>query len=74
MEEVGIQDPSKILFIDDSLVNVQSAKRLGWGFCVWFNESWSLSPTSHNYEHVDAVIKDLKELYNVWPWIFDQTN
>lgn len=67
-DEVGINDPSKILFIDDSLANVQGAKKMGWGNCVWFKEG--AQPDEQSIPDVDTTINDLEHLREIWSWIF----
>ena len=41
MRTVGVSDPSRILFIDDSAKNVVGAQKVGWTRCVHFVE-WGL--------------------------------
>ncbi|KAF8335019.1 Haloacid dehalogenase-like hydrolase-domain-containing protein [Cantharellus anzutake] len=74
--QAGVRDSSRCFFIDDSLANVQAAKKLGWGSCVYFCEkdassSAELSPGTTG--GVDHVISDLGELRRVWPEIFRRT-
>lgn len=81
--KANVTDPSKCLFVDDSRVNVDAAKREGWGRCVYFREH-------HESESADAgksartgsgghevvlengipVISDLEGLRFLWPDIF----
>jgi len=68
MQRVGLTGPSKYLFIDDNLANVQGAKALGWGSCVYF---WEHKPVDADpIEGVDAIISDLEELRTIWPFAF----
>jgi phosphoglycolate phosphatase-like HAD superfamily hydrolase len=74
--QADVRDSSRCYFIDDSLANVQAAKKLGWGSCVYFCEkdalgSAELSPSTT--DGVDHVISDLGELRRVWPEIFRST-
>ena len=39
MEVIGVKDPSKCYFVDNSALNVKAAKELGWGSCVLFSEA-----------------------------------
>jgi len=38
MDQAGVRDPTKCLFVDDSLTNVESAKHVGWIRSVHFRE------------------------------------
>lgn len=38
MDAVGVRDFGKCFYVDDSLVNVQAAKELGWQSCIHFDE------------------------------------
>jgi len=68
MQRVQLTDPSKCLFIDDNLANVQGAKALGWGSCVYF---WEHKPEdAAPIEGVDAIISDLEELRTIWAFAF----
>lgn len=64
-------NPSKCFFVDDSLLNIRAAKRLGWGSCVYFREITE-GETLETAEElgVDAVISDLEQLRTVWPRVF----
>lgn len=75
LEKAHVHDPSKCLFVDDNLQNVQAAKRLGWGSCVYYREPGEQSEYTI-FEGVDATIHHLEELRMVWPHIFkeDATN
>jgi len=69
-----VNDPAKCLFVDDNLQNVQAAKKLGWGSCVYYRErrtvDGELRDTVSNVEGVDATIESLEELRTVWKHIF----
>ena len=69
-EEAEIKDKAKILFIDDNLTNVQAAKRLGWGSCIWYREDCGIDNDFDPIKDVDAVVSDLAELRQVWSWLF----
>ena len=79
MQQAGVTDPSKCLFVDDSFINIEGAKRVGWIRCVHFRE------VGHEVLHakriaevsekpitgdVIPVVTDLQQLREVWPDIF----
>jgi len=82
--KVGVNDPTRVLFIDDSLTNARAAKSLGWGSCVWFHETGEevmeggrivereneATGPQNQVPGVDAVVQDLEQLRSVWPHIF----
>jgi len=76
LARAGASDPSRSYFVDDSLVNVQAAKALGWGSCVYFLErDDSEEETSHeSLEGVDHTIHNLQQLRTIWPEVFRSTN
>lgn len=43
LEIVGLKDASRCYFVDDSSLNIQAAKKLGWAKCVLFDETESRS-------------------------------
>lgn len=79
MQQAGVTDPSKCLFVDDSFINIEGAKRVGWIRCVHFREvghevlhakriaEVSEKPISGD---VIPVVTDLQQLREVWPDIF----
>lgn len=81
MKQANISDPSKCFFVDDSRLNVTSAKELGWGHCVHFYEvgletveggktkKLVRDTNTHDLEGI-AQISDLEELRTLWPEIF----
>jgi pyrimidine and pyridine-specific 5'-nucleotidase len=81
MKQANISDPSKCYFVDDSRLNVTSAKELGWGHCVHFYEvgletveggktkKLVRDTNTHDLEGI-AQISDLEELRTLWPEIF----
>lgn len=38
MKRIRVQDESLCYFVDDSKLNINSAKKIGWGNCIWFDE------------------------------------
>ena len=69
----GVTDPSKCLFVDDSLQNVRAAKKLGWGSCVYYREKRTVDGELKNeglIDGVDVTIESLEELRTVWGHIF----
>ncbi|KAI0750739.1 pyrimidine 5-nucleotidase [Daedaleopsis nitida] len=84
MTIAGLRDPTKCYFVDDSLINIQSARNLGWGHCVHFCE--------RGIEHMEGgrpkfigsdiqegavsngivTISKLEGLRTVWPEVFKQ--
>jgi pyrimidine and pyridine-specific 5'-nucleotidase len=84
MVQAGVQDPTKCLFIDDSLSNIQGAKRVGWIRSVHFrerapeaDEALRINHTARDQEKLLAkdgipMLNDLQQLREVWPDIFVQ--
>jgi len=82
MHQVGVRDPSKCLFVDDSLNNVEGARRIGWTRSVHFQECGSettevlrVNHTAKNQEKIVTkdgipIISNLQQLRVVWPDIF----
>ncbi|KAG1755599.1 pyrimidine 5-nucleotidase [Suillus lakei] len=81
MKQANISDPSRCYFIDDSRLNVTSAKELGWGHCVHFNEvsletmeGANTKELARNTNTSDpntiTEIGHLEELRTVWPEVF----
>jgi pyrimidine and pyridine-specific 5'-nucleotidase len=75
--KAGVTDPSKCYFIDDSRLNVDAAKSLGWGHCIHFCER-GLTATEGGIEKTIGCGEDLKDdavttlddLRRVWPELF----
>ena len=84
MGQAGVQDPTKCLFVDDSLSNIEGAKRVGWIRYVHFrehvrepDEALHINHTVIDQKKLSAkdgipVINDLQQLREVWPDIFVQ--
>ena len=82
MQQAGVQDPAKCLFVDDSVKNLKAAKAVGWIRCVHFREHDPTAPQkpSVNYtpggqeenpaEEGIPAINNLRQLRDVWPEIF----
>lgn len=73
LQVAQVTDPTKCLFVDDNLQNVQAAKKLGWGSCVYFREKKLIEEQRDDgvpVEGVDAIIENLDELRVVWKHIF----
>lgn len=81
MKQANVSDPSKCYFVDDSRLNVRSAKELGWGHCVHFCEAGLeivdggktkklVLDTNTNDPKSIRQISDLEELRTLWPEIF----
>jgi len=78
LQKANVIDPSKCYFIDDSKINVDAAKTLGWGHCVHFcergltaTEGGRVKEIGTEYDtHTDDVVTTLDELRTVWPEIF----
>lgn len=73
--QANVTDPSKCLFVDDSRINVEAAKKEGWSRCVHFRELelQSLGDSEQDkggLEHDVVVISDLEQLRDLWPDIF----
>jgi pyrimidine and pyridine-specific 5'-nucleotidase len=84
MQQAGVKDLRKCLFVDDSRSNVEAAKRFGWTRCVHFREvePATVKALTANYmagnqeepssEDGIPVIEDLQQLREVWSDIFVQ--
>lgn len=81
MDQARVRDPTKCLFVDDSLANIEGAKRVGWIRSVHFRERDPevVEAQCENHPARDQdkapkggipVIRDLQELRDVWPDIF----
>ena len=82
MQQAGVQDPAKCLFVDDSVNNLKAAKAVGWIRCVHFREHDPTAPEKpsvndtpggqeeHPTEEGTPVINNLQQLRDVWPDIF----
>jgi len=78
MHQAGVRDPSKCLFVDDSLNNIEAARRVGWTRSVHFQECGSetaevlrVNHTAKNQEKI-PIISNLQQLRVVWPDIFSK--
>jgi len=84
MNQAGVRDTAKCLFVDDSLSNVKSARRVGWIRSVHFREhgpttlqepAVNHTPTDQEKRPIEEripIINSLQQLRNVWPDIFVQ--
>jgi len=84
MQQAGVQDPTKCLFVDDSLGNLKAAKAVGWIRCVHFREHDPTNLQKLGVNHTPGgqeelvtedgipMINNLQQLRNVWPEIFVQ--
>lgn len=82
MKQANISDSSTCYFVDDSRINIVSAKQLGWGHCVHFLEvgletveggkAKKLARDSTVDPEGIVEISDLEELRTVWSDIFIQ--
>jgi len=80
MKKAGVSDPSKCFFVDDSRLNIEAARRLGWGRCAHFLETGleaveggqAKKLTNQDHENLEGidVINNLEELRTIWPDIF----
>ncbi|KAH8999234.1 pyrimidine 5-nucleotidase [Lactarius akahatsu] len=82
MQQAGVRDPSKCLFVDDSFSNVEGAKRVGWIRSVHFREvgletveashAMRISQDQEKLLNGDEipVIDDLQQLRELWQDIF----
>jgi len=73
--QANVTDPSRCLFVDDSRINVEAAKKEGWGRCVHFYEPELQSAGDSEQdegamEHDVVVISNLEQLRDLWPDIF----
>lgn len=79
---VGVSNPSKCFFVDDSISNVRAAKERGWGRCVHFCERGLRSVEGGQVKEIGSdspaeddgsgikVISNLEELRILWSEIF----
>jgi len=84
MDQAGVQDPTKCLFVDDNISNIEGAKRVGWIRSVHFREHKHEAEEALRRNHTaqdqkkqppkDGIpmINDLQQLREVWPDIFVQ--
>jgi len=83
MQQAGVNDFRKCLFVDDSHGNVVGAKRFGWTRSVHFREDGHGMDEAFTADHMVGkqeppdedeipVINDLQQLREVWPDIFVQ--
>ena len=84
MDQAGVQDPTKCLFVDDSISNIEGAKRVGWIRSVHFRErkpeveeALHINHKAGDQEKLPAkdgisMINDLQQLRGMWPDIFVQ--
>ncbi len=81
MDQAGVQDPTRCLFVDDSLTNVESARHVGWIRSVHFRErdpkDVEAQCVNHTARDQDKspkdripVISDLQQLREVWSDVF----
>lgn len=82
MKKANVEDPAKCYFVDDSRVNVNAARSLGWGRCVHFSEhgmhvleggkAKEIGADASATTNVDGVvtISRLDQLRTVWMDIF----
>jgi len=77
LRKAGVADPSKCYFIDDSRINVDAAKDLGWGHCIHFceqgltaTEGGIVKTIGHNEDLRDDVVATLSDLRKVWSELF----
>jgi len=82
LKKAGISDPAKCFFIDDSRLNVNAARKLGWGRCVHFFERGlqvveggkhkeiGKEAEENFYEDGVVAITRLEELRTVWSDVF----
>ena len=59
LEQCGLKDPTQVLFLDDSIRNIQSAHALG--MCT------VLVGQTGPFDGADYVVPTLHDLRNVWP-------
>jgi pyrimidine and pyridine-specific 5'-nucleotidase len=81
MDQAGVRDPTKCLFVDDSLSNVEGAKHVGWIRSVHFREcdpeAVDAQCVNHTARDQDQspndgipIISDLQQLREVWSDVF----
>ncbi|KAI0284338.1 pyrimidine 5-nucleotidase [Russula aff. rugulosa BPL654] len=80
MDNAGVNDPSRCLFVDDNLGNVKAARSVGWIRSVHFREDTPETIEAH-VTHTDKdqktitkdgtpIINNLQQLRELWPDIF----
>jgi len=75
--KAGITDPSKCYFIDDSRINVDAARKLGWGHCIHFCERGMTATEGgievtigHHGDLKEDAVATLDDLRTVWSELF----
>lgn len=82
MKRAGISDPSKCFFVDDSKTNVEAARNLGWGRCVYFCEYGmqvveggkvkELQGDEKELPNGIKIVSRLEELRDIWSDVFKE--
>jgi pyrimidine and pyridine-specific 5'-nucleotidase len=80
MDKAGVNDPTRCLFVDDNLGNVEAAKSVGWIRSVHFREH-APETIEARVTHTDKdqktitkdgthIINNLQQLRELWSDIF----
>jgi pyrimidine and pyridine-specific 5'-nucleotidase len=84
MDQAGVKDPAKCLFVDDTLENIEGGKRVGWIRSVYFREQEPMGLWEQDVDHTRTgqgelpiedkihIINDLQQLRSVWSDVFVQ--
>ncbi len=80
MDQAGVNDPTRCLFVDDNLGNVKAARSVGWIRSVHFREHRPETIEAH-VTHMDEdektitkdvtpIVNNLQRLRELWSDIF----
>jgi pyrimidine and pyridine-specific 5'-nucleotidase len=58
LDIVGLTDPGRCYFIDDSKLNITAARKLGWGHCVLFETA---TPSHNGSIHSNVMKMDTNQ-------------
>jgi pyrimidine and pyridine-specific 5'-nucleotidase len=80
MDQAGVNDPTRCLFVDDNLGNVKAAMSVGWIRSVHFREHAPETIEAHvtrtdkgqktTIKDGTPMINNLQQLRELWPDIF----
>lgn len=71
MEIAGVQDPQACLFLDDSITNIEAARRVGWRAILVGTVARDTGST-HSSEDAELELESIHDIETVLPEIFVQ--